>query len=251
MAKISATIITLNAEATIGATLDSLKWCDEIIVVDSGSTDATIKICEQAKCKITVNPFPGYGQQKNLAAGLAANDWILSIDADEVLNTELQLEIQKIFTNGTLPADGFLIPRTLVFMGRGFKYGEGKKYILRIYNRNKAKFSTPNVHETVVLEGSVQKLNGLMLHYSYTSIHQYLEKFNHYTSDLALGMHQKGKQKSLIALFLRIPFEFFKLYFVKGFILEGYPGFAWASLSSFYTLVKYIKLKELNSKRAL
>ncbi len=189
--KVSCVIITFNEEENLVECLKSVSWCDEITLVDSGSTDNTIKIAEKYGAKIYKRDFPGYGEQKQYAVSLASNDWILSIDADEIITKELQESILKRFSSSDLP-EGFLIHRRLFFLEKEFKYGrESKELILRLFNRKFGNFNSAKVHETIELKGSVEKLSGLLLHNSYKSLDQYFEKFNHYTTKAAKELFEK------------------------------------------------------------
>ena len=247
--KISAVLITYNEEANIGRTLESLSWCDEIVVVDSGSSDNTVNLCESKGCRVMFHPFSGYGQQKRFAVSQARHDWILSIDADEVLTQDLQREIIKHFEHNDTDTAGYYLPRTLVFMGKQFRYGnERSQPCLRLFNRNYGEFSDDRVHEAVRLNGPTRLLKGAMLHYSYLNIDQYFEKFNRYTSMAASQLYERGKSANRVAIALRLPITFLQTYIPKGNFMNGYPGFVWSLFCGLYPVVKYLKLYELSSK---
>ncbi len=248
--KISCVIITFNEEENIRRALNSVKWCDEIVVVDSGSTDKTIEICEEFNCRIYNKEFNGYGEQKRYAVSLAGSDWILSIDADEVVSDELCDEIKNIFYDKEIKINGFFIPRSLIFLGKHFKYGrESKEYYLRLFNKNYGNFSSDKVHERVKLNGNTQKLNGTLHHYSYTNIEQYFNKFNSYTSKAAQVLFDEGnKGRSVVSIVLGFPVYFFKNYFIHRNFLNGTQGFLWALFSSWYPVVKYAKLWALKHR---
>ncbi|RKY95140.1 MAG: glycosyltransferase family 2 protein, partial [Ignavibacteriae bacterium] len=241
--KISCVIITFNEEENIRRTLNSVKWCDEIVVVDSGSTDKTIELCEEFNCRIYNKEFNGYGDQKRYAVSLAANDWILSIDADEVVSDELCEEIKNIFNDDEIKFCGFFLPRALIFLGKHFKYGrESKEYYLRLFNKNYGNFSSDKVHEKVELNGDTQKLNGMLHHYSYTNIEQYFNKFNSYTTNAAQVLFdEENKGRSVAAIVLGFPVYFIKNYLIHRNILNGMQGFLWALFSSLYPVIKYFK----------
>jgi len=249
--KISCVIITYNEEENIRRALNSVKWCDEIVVVDSGSTDNTIEICEEFNCRIYNKEFNGYGEQKRYAVSLAANDWILSIDADEVVSDELCDEIKNIFNDDEIKINGFFFPRSLIFLEKHFKYGrESKEYYLRLFDKNCGNFSSDKVHEKVKLQGDTQKLNGTLHHYSYTNIEQYFNKFNSYTSNAAQVLFDEGnKGRSVAAIVLGFPVYFIKNYFIYRNFLNGMQGFLWALFSSLYPVIKYFKLWSLWNKK--
>jgi glycosyltransferase involved in cell wall biosynthesis len=248
MPKISAVIIAKNEEHSIGRTLASLDFCDEVIVVDSGSMDSTLSICEKFNCKVFTRAFDGYGPQKQFAVSKANNDWVLSIDADEVVSDGLKKEIVNLFASATPDAHGYFIPISLVFLGRLMRFGgEYKNAKLRLFNKTVGTFSASTVHEHVIITGKTASLKNNFLHYSYKSLHEYIDKFNHYTTAAAISMNEKGKKISVIDIALRLPLTFFKIYVLKGAILEGYPGLMWALLSGLYPLIKYAKLRELQT----
>lgn len=251
MAKISCIIIVFNEEENIFKCLQALNWCDEIVIVDSGSSDKTLEICKDFKCKIHHKNFNGYGEQKRFAVFLAENDWILNVDADEVATAELKNEIFAELDKENISVRGFFIPRSLIFLDKRFKYGkESNEYYLRLFNKKHGNFSEKKVHETVLVNGTTKKLKGELLHYSYKSIHHYYEKFNNYTSQAARELFEKGKKRSLILITIGFPVYFFKNYFINRNFLNGWQGFLWALFSSWYPVVKYAKLWALrNIKR--
>lgn len=247
MQLLSTVIITCNEEHNLGRSLPKLTWCDEIIVVDSGSTDNTISICEKFGCKIYHRKFDGYGKQKQYAVSLAKNKWILCLDADEVLSDALVTEIQEEMKNPS--AIGYLIPMTFVFMGKEFRYGkEAWRYFLRLFNKEAGSFDDRKVHEKIILNGKQEKLKNNILHYSYKNISQYFNKFNKYSSYGAEIAFRQGKNRSVLMIILAIPLNFLKYYFLELNILNGLSGFYWSAFNSFYHFVKYIKIREYHAK---
>ncbi len=245
--KISAVLITLNEAQIIERSLDALSWCDEILVVDSGSTDETTALCTSRGCRVLQHPFQGYGQQKRYAVSKATHDWILAIDADEVVTVELREEIVAALDNGNCDYAGFYLLRTLVFLGREFTHGsECKRPILRLFNRKHGNFSDVPVHEGVQLRGSTKTLRGVLLHYSYRNVAHYLSKFNTYTTLAAKQLNDRGRTTHPMIIVLRLPIRFLHYYFLKGNFLNGFPGLVWSLLSGFYPLVKYLKLYEMS-----
>ncbi len=249
--KISAVIITLNSAATLEATLNALKWCDEIVVVDSGSSDATQDIALRHGCRFFDHPFDGYGAQKQYATSLASHDWILSIDSDEVVSAELQAELKSLFSGDDLPYAGFRIPISLVFMGRLFRHGKEANLLhLRLYNRKFGGFNDDKLHEKVVVQGAVKKLKNVIIHHSYRDLAHYFDKFNRFTSYAAIDALRKKKKVSQLKILLKFPAAFFIAYFLQLNFLNGFPGFVWSVNSAYYNLVKYLKLYEaLNLKK--
>lgn len=249
--KISAVIITYNEELNIRRTLSRLTWCDEIVILDSYSTDKTVDICYEFGCKVYYRSFDGYGTQKREAVAKAKNDWVLVIDADEVLSDELIKEMQSSVAHAQDHA-AFSIPMNLVFLNKEFVFGrESRRYYTRLFNRRKGGFTADKVHEGIVVDGPVKKFKSTIKHYSYTSLHQCLEKCNKYStlsSDMAF---KKGKNKPVLILLFALPFNFFKYYFLDLNFLNGLKGFYWSVFSSYYHFAKYVKLNELNAAKKL
>jgi len=244
--KVSAVIITHNEERIIRKTLSKLHWCDEIVVVDSYSTDNTIAICKQFGCRIFFRHFDGYGPQKQFAVSKATNEWVFSIDADEVLTDELVQEICSINEKDMIYA-GFSIPMNLVFLDKEFVYGnESERYFLRMFNRKRGGFTGDRVHEGIQVNGPVKKMRHIILHYSYSSIYQYMEKQGRYTSYSAEMAYAKGRNKSVLSVLFSLPFYFVKYYVLERNFLNGGKGFYWSALSAYSHFIKYLKIKELN-----
>jgi glycosyltransferase involved in cell wall biosynthesis len=250
MVNLSAVIITFNEEARIEATLRALDFCDEIVVVDSGSTDQTVSLCKRLKCRIFTRPFDGYGAQKEFAVSKASNDWVLSVDADEVVAGELKQEIVSVFSRDLHGVTGFYVPISLVFLGKPLRFGgEYKKKHLRLFNRRAGTFTKDPLHEHAEIAGKKASFNNHILHYSYDDIRDYFEKFNAYTSAAADSLFQKKRKTSPLAIALRFPIVFFKIYILKGCLFDGYHGFLWSLLSSLYPVVKFSKLLEKQASR--
>lgn len=245
---VSAVIITYNEAHNIRRTLSQLLWCQEIIVVDSYSTDATIEICKEFGCTVYQRAFDGYGSQKRFAVSRASNNWILCIDADEVLSEDLVQEIQTQLQPGTAYA-GFSFRMNLVFLEKEFRYGkESGRYYTRLFNKQQGGFTNDKVHESIRVEGPVKKLRHTIRHYSYTSLHQCMEKCNRYSTFSAEMAFSKGKNKSVGVVLLGLPFNFIKYYVVEGNFMNGLKGFYWSVFSTYYHFAKHVKLKELRHK---
>lgn len=248
-ARVSAVIITFNESKNIRRTLSRLYWCDEIIIVDSYSTDDTVDICKEFGCKIFFNAFEGYGAQKRYAVSRASNDWVLCIDADEVLSEALAREIQKTLLKNPL-CSGFLMPMNLVFLGREFRYGkESQRYFLRLFNKKAGGFNEALVHERLELSGKTERLRERILHYSYSDIRQWQEKCDRYSSLSAKEAVKKGKTRSIPAVLIALPYYFFRTYFMERNFLNGLEGFYWSAFSAHYHFIKYVKIREQYSKR--
>jgi glycosyltransferase involved in cell wall biosynthesis len=247
LTKISAVIITLNEEHLLGSVLQSLaELCNEIIVVDSGSTDRTVEIAEKYNCKVYYKKFEGYGNQKRYAVSLATNDWILSIDGDEVMTPELKDEIVLLFNKEPIQYDGIYVPITSVFMGKIFTYGnEYKKKHLRLFNKSNSNFDNSPLHEKVKVKGELYVLKNHLLHYSYKNLASYFVKFNHYSTVTAQNKMAKKEKVTILTILFIGPWTFFHQYLIRFNFLNGFPGFIWALFSSYFAVVKYTKLYEL------
>jgi len=228
--------------------LEAVSWADEIVLVDSGSMDKTLEIAHQFRAKIIYRAFDGYGSQKNFATAQASNDWILSLDDDEILTPELQQEIQNLSLQN-IDFQGFKIPRSLIFLGKLLRFsGEYKRPTLRLFNRKCGNWNAEYVHESVEVNGKIGTLKQQILHHSYRDLTDYFNKFNIYTSLGAKTLAERGKTASSFKIIGRFPTTFLKIYFLKGSCLDGYAGFMWALLAAMNPVVKYAKLKEMNSK---
>ena len=246
--RISAVIIALNEERDIENALRSVAWCDEIIVVDSGSTDGTLKICREFGCRVFSRDFNGFGEQKQFAVDQASSDWVLSIDADEVISPELKNEILSVLNDDSRPEKGYMLPITTILwdmkIRRSIRYTRPK---LRLFDRNFGKFNGAKLHEGVEVSGKVGALSEAMYNYAYADINDYFQKFNFYTTIAAKEGYARRKKVAGASMLLRFPFQFIKMYVFQGFFLDGLTGLLWALCSSFYPLVRSMKLRELSS----
>jgi len=250
MPELSVVIITFNEEQNIARCLDSVKAiASEIVVVDSFSSDKTAEICKSFGCRFLTRKFNGYADQKQFAVDQAANDWVLSLDADEVVSDELSIEIQTLLQKNMITNSGFMIPRSLFYMGRILKYsGVRSELLLRLFNRQKGGLTQVRVHESIEVTGSIGRLSGKLIHYSYNSISQHIQKTNIYTSLAAEGLKEKGKTFSKCWVSLKFPVNFFVFYIIRGGILDGYPGLIWSFMAAFSGSMKVAKTIELQEK---
>jgi len=239
--KISAVLVTFNEEKNIKRCLDSLKFCSEIIVVDSGSTDKTLQIAKKYGARIFYKEFSDFSSIKNFGIRKAKNNWILSIDADEEISKELEKKIKKAIEN---ECNGYYIRRINYFLGKPIKYsGWGNDYQLRLFKKEKGFFSGA-VHESIKIKGKTGFIKAPILHYSYIDSKSYFEKMNRYTSMQA----QKPKHFLFLKLFFSPFFKFIKMFFMKAGFLDGLRGFILAIYSSFSEFVKISKMMEYKNR---
>lgn len=246
---LSVIIITKNEALDILECLESVAWADEIIVLDSGSEDDTAEICRRYTDKVFITDWPGYGVQKQRALEKANGDWILSIDADERITPELRKEIGQVMVDNAY--DGYLLPRLSSYCGQFMKHGGWyPDYVLRLFRREKGRFSLELVHESVMLEGRVGKLNGLILHNSYSDLEEVVTKVNSYSSLNAQKLFERGKKSSLSKAIFHALWKFINTYFIKLGFLDGRRGLMLAVSSAEGVYYKYVKLLLLNEHSA-
>jgi glycosyltransferase involved in cell wall biosynthesis len=241
----TATIITYNEAQHIVACIRSVDWFAEVLVVDSGSSDETVALARAAGARVVENSWPGFGLQKQFAIDHASHAWVFSLDADERVSEALKHSIQALLA--AEPArSAYMINRCNHFMGRSLRHGEGyPDWCLRLFNRTQASWSADVVHEKVLFEGPVSKLQGDLDHYSQESLAMYLDKQNRYTTLQAEGLFARGKDASLIKLTLSPLVRFIKFYLLRLGFLDGVPGLVHIAVGCFNSFVKYAKLREL------
>jgi glycosyltransferase involved in cell wall biosynthesis len=249
--KISATIVAFNEERNIARVIESLRCCDEILVVDSGSNDRTVEIASKLGAHVIEASWHGYAAQKNIAAELAAHDWILSLDADESLSEALEAEIWQIKKTG--PAfDGYTVPRLAQYLGRWILHsGWHPDRKVRLFDRRKAKWVGEFVHESVIVDGSVGKLESNLLHFTCNSLSEHLRSMDTYTTLAAQELVTRGKSFGYARLLFDPAWTFFQTYFLKFGFLDGVEGLAIAYMAALYNFVKYMKARHMSPGRKL
>lgn len=246
MKKLSVVVITRDEEKNIRRCLESVSWADEIIVIDSHSTDRTTTIASDMGARVYSIAWQGFGHAKREGVDKARSDWILSLDADEVVSGELALEIKKVLENDT-EYSGYYFTRKANFLGRWIYHcGWYPDPVLRLFLKSKGNFNNALVHEKAVVDGKCGRLKGELLHYSYSTMTGYLDKFNRYTTLGAEKAHSEGKKAGWFDLILKPPASFFKHYIVKQGFRDGWEGFLISILSATAVLVKYAKLREMD-----
>jgi glycosyltransferase involved in cell wall biosynthesis len=250
MSLISAVIITHDESANIEGALHSVSdWVDEIVVVDSGSTDDTLDICRRYTSRIFCREWTGFVDQKNHAADKAAHNWVFSLDADERPSSRLVEEIKALRVGG-FRRPGYRIPRVAFFMGRWIRHGDWyPDYQLRLFDRTRGRWQGGRVHESFRIQGSEPGfLAGELHHYTYRSLSDYLKRLEAYTSLAASDYRERGKRSSGIKLLLDPTATFLKSYLLKRGFLDGVPGLMAAVMGSVSVYFKYAKLYELQRR---
>jgi glycosyltransferase involved in cell wall biosynthesis len=244
--KISATIITCNEERKIARTIESLRCSDEILVVDSGSTDRTVEIAGNLGAKVIETHWRGYSQQKNFAAEQAANDWILSLDADEVLSEALEAELWQLRKKGPTH-DAYTMPRLAQYMGRWILHsGWYPDRKVRLYDRRKASWAGEFVHESVQVSGTLGHLKSNILHYSYDSLSEQMKSIDRYTTLAAQELVARGQKVHWRNLILDPMWTFARTYFFHLGFLDGLEGLTIAEMAAMYTYLRYAKARYMS-----
>ena len=246
MAKLSVIIITKNEAANIRACIESVVWADEIIVVDSGSSDSTVEICRELGAQVHVHDWPGFGAQKNRALSYATHEWVFAIDADERVTPDLQAQLINAMESNS--EDGFYVPRLSQFCGQFIRHsGWYPDYVLRLFRRTSGRFSDDMVHERVMLEGTAGRLSSPLLHYSYLNEADVRRKTEQYATAGATQMFKNGKTASHADAPLRAAWAFVRTYCLRLGFLDGMAGFNIASMNARTTYLKYQQLSALCS----
>ncbi len=240
--KITAIIPTLNEEENIEQAIKSVGFADEIIVIDSYSTDATISLAKKHKVTLIQRVFDDYSSQKNFAISKAKHPWIYVLDADERVTPELRKEILETVKN---PNDyvGFDVYRTFYFAGKKLKYsGYQHDKVIRLFKKDSCKYNGKIVHERIEADGKVGVLNNKLEHYTYRNFDHFIYKLNRYAALKAQLLYDKNRKANLFHFILKPPFKFFIHYVVRLGFLDGFPGFVISVVLSYGVLTRYIKL---------
>ncbi len=249
--KISATIITFNEERNIARVLESLRCCDEVLVLDSGSNDRTVEIATKLGARVVEASWHGYAAQKNIATELAAHDWILSLDADESVSEALEAEIWHIKKSGP-EAAGYSMPRLAQYLGRWILHsGWYPDRKVRLFDRRKALWVGKFVHESVKVNGPVIQLQSNLLHFTCDSLSQHLRSMDGYTTLAAQEIVSRGITVNLSRMLFDPMWTFFRTYILKLGFLDGPEGLAIAYMAATYNFVKFFKARHMSPGRAL
>lgn len=247
MQKLTVTVITRNEAANIAAALESIQWADEIIVVDSESTDDTVAIARRYTDRVLVRGWPGYVAQKNFAAEQASHDWILSIDADERVSPALADEIRALMTSVPTVA-GYRIPRVTFHFGRWIRSTDWyPDFQLRLYDRRRAQWAGRHVHESVSADGPVARLRGELQHYAFRDIAHHLQTMDRYSTLAARQMFEDGRRAGWFDILVLPRLAFFRNYILRGGFRDGMAGLVISAMNAYYVGLKFAKLWELSS----
>ncbi|MGQ0578418.1 MAG: glycosyltransferase family 2 protein [Betaproteobacteria bacterium] len=247
--KLSVVIITRNEEAGIRRCLESVKWADEIVVLDSHSTDATVQICREYTQYVHETDWPGFGAQKNRALQRATGDWVLSLDADEQVTPELRDEIRTVLSVSAGP-DAYELPRLSNYCGRFMRHGGWwPDHVTRLFRRGKAHFSDDLVHEKLIVNGATGRLGNHLVHLAFENFEEVLHKIDRYSTASAEMLRDKGRSGSLSRALLHGLWTFLRTYVFKAGFLDGRHGFMLAVSNAEGTYYRYLKLMLLNEKK--
>ena len=249
MTTVAVTVITKNEVNFIRTCLDSVRWADEIIIVDSGSTDGTVEICREYTDQIMLTDWPGFGLQKNRALARATSEWVLSLDADEHVSPELKQEILSAISAPEEYA-AFDLPRRSSYCGRRIRHsGWWPDYVTRLFRRGSARFSDDLVHERLIVDGLIGRLREPLIHVAFENLENVLETMNRYSTLGARMMHNRAKKSNMGTAVLHGFWSFFHTYVVRAGFLDGREGFMLAVSNAEGTYYKYLKLLLLTERK--
>lgn len=244
--RISACVTTFNEEANIERCLTSLAWCDELVVLDSYSTDRTLELARRFTDRVYQHEWLGYIGQKNLIRKMARNEWLLFVDADEEVSDELREEIQAIFADDPGAYAGYRFPRVVKYFGQWITHGEWYPDIkLRLFQRDKGRSGGQEPHDQVFVQGPVKRLDGWLYHYTYDSLQDHVNTLNRFSTITAREKYADGVRFAWSDFLFRPPIRFVRGYLLKRGVLDGRRGLFIALLSMYGVYLKYAKLWEL------
>lgn len=247
---LTATIITKNEARHIEGAIASVRWADEVLVVDSGSTDDTVALAERAGARAIVREWPGYAAQKNFAAGEAKHDWILSLDADERVTPDLAEVVRSRLVSEPAEA-GFRMPRVTWHLGRWWRTTDWyPDYQLRLYDRRRARWRPRRVHESVEADGPVGTIERELEHYAYRDLSHHLQTMDRYTTLAAEDMYEQGRRAGVLDLAVHPPAAFLRNYILRRGFSAGAAGFIVSAMNAHYVFLKFAKLWALERDAA-
>ncbi len=244
VARLSVVIVTLNEEERIRACLDSVAWADEIVVVDSESQDKTVQLARETTDHVFVRPWPGFAAQKNFAVAQASGDWILSLDADETVSAALRADIERVLRSDG-GAAGYAVPRRNIFLGAWVRHGGlYPDWQVRLFRAGRGTFGRRAVHESVTIDGPMERLGGHLEHRSYRGVEDFLTRANRYSSLAADEWLASGRRARTSDVITRPLGRFLSMYLLKGGLLDGWRGLLLAALYAYYVAMRSAKVLE-------
>jgi glycosyltransferase involved in cell wall biosynthesis len=245
---ISATLITFNEASRLEAALQSVSWADEVVVVDSGSTDGTAEIARRLATRVEVCTWPGYAAQKNFAASICAHDWVLSLDADERVGPELA-DALRAWRAESPSAAGYRVARVSHYLGRWIRTTDWyPDWQLRLYDRRRGAWHAARVHESVRVDGPVGTLPGELRHHPYRDVSDHLRRIDQYTTLAALELRDRGRRAGTAAILTQPCAAFLRNYVLRRGFADGRVGLIVSLLNSYYVLLKFVKLMEIQGR---
>jgi glycosyltransferase involved in cell wall biosynthesis len=251
MPRLSAVIITRDEERDVARTVGALGFADEVLVVDSGSADGTVEVCRSLGARVLQHPFQGFGPQKRWAVEQAAHDWVLCVDADEVVTPELAAAIRALLAGGEPPCAAYRFRFLTMFMGRPLAHGPiSRRLHVRLFDRRRARWTDVPVHEQVVTDGPVGELAGAVQHYTVRDLSESIGKMDAYSTLAAAELVRRGKRRGALGLVFTPPLQFLRHYLLLQNFRNGIPGLAWSFMNAMGSIMKYLKARELEAPRA-
>ncbi len=248
MTPLTVIVITRNEEKNIAECLGSVRWADDIIVVDAHSTDRTRELARQCGATVFERPWEGYAAAKEFAVGQAAHPWVLWLDADERVSPELAEELHSLLASEPREA-GYEVARKAYFVGKWIRHcGWYPGYVMRVFRKDHVRFHDRRVHEYATVDGPVGRLQSDLIHYTDRTLYHYLKKFNRYTTLAAEDRDDGPRRVRIVDLLLRPPLTFLRMYILRGGIMDGRHGLLLSLFSSAYVFVKYAKWWELSRR---
>lgn len=243
--RVSACIITRDEATNIADCIRSVSFADEVVVVDSGSTDRTCELARELGARVIDQEFLGHVRQKQLAIDSATHDWVFCIDADERVDDRLATEISTALATEDDETAGYEVARHTFYLGRFIDHGGWwPEWRLRLFDRRRGRWGGADPHDHVVLDGPSKRLGGELVHYNYRDLSHHVRKVDSYSSIIAAGRVERGESASLFKLVTRPPLRFLRMYLLRGGFRDGARGFIVAWMGAFYVFMKYAKLWE-------
>jgi glycosyltransferase involved in cell wall biosynthesis len=247
---VSAIVVCFNEEENIGACLESLHWCDEIVVVDSFSTDRTIEICRRYTDRVMQRAWAGYVDQKAYALSQVTKDWVLVVDSDERVTPELRKEINQALAEDNNNYCGYAVPRLVFYLRRWWRRGGWyPDYSVRLFRRDRATWGGSEPHDKILVDGRVRRLRHPLHHFTYRDMEDHIRRINRFTSVSSQELLKDGRRWRVADALLRPAGRFLRCYFVQRGFMEGFAGFYVAVTAAMYVFLKYAKLWELELEK--